>query len=209
MKSPGEFWDKVAPGYAKRPISDIAAYEQTLDRIRFALPDDARVLELGCGTGGTALRLADDAAAILGTDISAGMIREAKARPQAPNVTFAVCDAFDSALEPGSYDVVLALNLVHLIPDAPAFMDRVRALLAPGGLFISKTPCLAEPGLGLKFSILKAAIPVMQWVGKAPYVRFLSIADLRRQIETAGFEIVETANYPARPPSHFVVARAV
>ena len=50
-------------------------------------------------------------------------------------------------------------------------------------------------------------IPLMQLMGKAPYVRFETIAELDQRIGRAGFEIVETGNYPVRPPNHFVVAR--
>ncbi|MEM9845881.1 MAG: methyltransferase domain-containing protein [Pseudomonadota bacterium] len=209
MRTTAEFWDKVAPRYAAKPISDTASYSQTLARIRSNLPPEARVLELGCGTGATALKLASAAAEIHATDVSKGMIAEAMKRPQLPNVSFAVGDVFNPELEPGHFDVVMALNLAHLIPDSAAFVQRVRDLLAPGGLFISKTPCLAERDLGLKFGLMKAAIPVMQWLGKAPFVRFFSIAELEDEITAAGFEIVETGNFPSRPPSHFVVARAV
>ncbi|QFT57763.1 hypothetical protein FIU94_02910 [Sulfitobacter sp. THAF37] len=48
---------------------------------------------------------------------------------------------------------------------------------------------------------------MIRLTGKAPFVRFLRIADPDRAIEEAGFEIIETGDYPASPPGHFVVAR--
>ena len=48
-----------APKYAKSPIKDVPAYEYTLGRTRSYLKPTDAVLELGCGTGGTALKLAD------------------------------------------------------------------------------------------------------------------------------------------------------
>lgn len=209
MQSTASFWDKMAPGYAAKPISDTDAYEATVARIKAHLPQDARLLELGCGTGGTALKLADAASEIYATDISGGMIAEALKRPQHPNVSFGVGDVFDPSLETGRFDVVMALNLVHLVPDSVAFFARVRALVKPGALFICKTPCLAEGGLGFKFGLLKAALPLLQWLGKAPSVRSFSVSELEDEIAAAGFEIIETGNYPAKPPNHFVVARAV
>ncbi|MEM7075668.1 MAG: class I SAM-dependent methyltransferase [Pseudomonadota bacterium] len=209
MKHDPKFWDRHAPGYAKRPISDMSAYEATLDRIRTYLTPDARVLELGCGTGGTALRLAEDAGAVLATDISEGMIEQAHKRPPAPNVTFRAADVFDPELKDRQFDVVLALNLMHLLPDMPEFLTQVRKKVAPGGLFISKTPCLSEPGLGLKFGLLKAAIPVMQLTGHAPFVEFFRVAALEAAIAQAGFEIIETGDYPKTPTNRFVVARAL
>ena len=63
--------------------------------------------------------------------------------------------------------------------------------------------------MGFKFGLIKRAIPVMQWMGKAPFVRFETIAKLEADITRAGFDIVETGNYPVRPPNHFVVATRV
>ncbi len=57
--SDARFWDRISRKYAQDAIADQAGYERTLARTRERLPPDSRVLELGCGTGSTALRLAD------------------------------------------------------------------------------------------------------------------------------------------------------
>ncbi|MEM6371575.1 MAG: class I SAM-dependent methyltransferase [Pseudomonadota bacterium] len=209
MKSDPKFWSKIAAKYAASPISDMPAYEATLDRVVAHLPKGARVLELGCGSGATALRLAPHVHSIVATDFAQGMIDEANARPAAHNVQFLCADVYDPALEDGVFDVVMGFNLFHLVPDTPAVMTRVHDLLGPGGLFMSKTVCLAEKPLGLKFGLMKLAIPLMQWVGKAPFVRYETIAGLEADIKGAGFEIVETGDYPKRPTNHLVIARKV
>lgn len=206
MQPNPRFWTKIAGKYAARPINDMAAYDQTLSRIRAHLPSDARVLEIGCGTGGTALRLAADVKTYLATDFSEGMIDQAHLRDAPDNVEFRVADVFDPAFEEGSFDAIIALNLLHLLDDMPTVYARLRKLLKPEGVFVSKTPCIGEGDLGFKFGLLKRAIPIMQWLGKAPFVRFLSRDDMDHEITTAGFRIVETGNYPVRPPNHFVVA---
>ncbi len=204
-----DFWDRLAPKYRQQPISNTQAYDETLDRVVHHLPKSARILELGCGTGGTALRLAPHAHSIVATDFSPGMIAQAEMREGAPNVTFMAADVFDARLEPGVFDVVLGFNLFHLVPDAGAEFARIHDLLPEGGLFISKTPCIGEPSLGLKFGLLRMVLPVMQRLGKAPFVRRFKTAELARDIAAAGFEILETGNYPAKPPNHLVVARKV
>ena len=209
MKSNPDFWSGMAKKYAASPISDMAAYEATMERVVAHMPRAARVLEIGCGTGSTALRLAPHAHSIVAADFAQGMIAQAKARPAADNVQFLCADTFDPALEDGVFDVVMAFNLFHLVEDTPAVMARIHDLLVPGGLFISKSVCLGERGLGLKFGLLKRLIPLMQWVGKAPFVRFETIAGLEADITAAGFDIIEAGDYPARPPSHFVVAKRV
>ena len=57
-----QFWDRIAPRYAKSPVRDQAAYEHTLDRVAHYLRPEHQVLELGCGTGTTAVHLAPKAA---------------------------------------------------------------------------------------------------------------------------------------------------
>ncbi|MEX0371226.1 MAG: class I SAM-dependent methyltransferase [Tateyamaria sp.] len=207
MKPDANFWDGVAVKYAAQPISNPDAYEQTLERVVSYLTPTDRVLELGCGTGSTALKLAPHAGSILATDFSAGMIAQANAKARPDTVRFLQADTFSPALQDGSFDVVLGFNLFHLVDKVDDAMARVHDLLRPGGLFISKSPCLGERSLGLKFGVMKRLIPLMQRVGKAPFVRFETIAELDARITRAGFEIVETGNYPLRPPNHFVVAR--
>lgn len=50
---------------------------------------------------------------------------------------------FDDSFRPSElYGLVLALDVVEHVSDAPAFLRRVRALLAPGGLFVATVPAL-------------------------------------------------------------------
>ncbi|KZY48871.1 hypothetical protein A3731_27110, partial [Roseovarius sp. HI0049] len=196
-----DFWDKAAQGYARSPVRDEAAYATTLDRVRAHLAPADHVLELGCGTGTTALKLADAVAHITATDISGEMVRigQEKAAAEAiTNVTFLRGAPGDAALaQHGPYDVVTAFNLLHLIDDLPGYLARVAPLVKPGGLFISKSVCRPDPGeAGFKFRAIRLILPVMQALGKAPYVAFRPIPALEAEIEAAGFTIGETGNYP-------------
>jgi SAM-dependent methyltransferase len=74
IASDARFWDRSSRKYAIGAIADQAGYERTLDRTRALLGPGDKVLELGRGTGTTALRLAGDVQNYLATDISAGMI---------------------------------------------------------------------------------------------------------------------------------------
>ncbi|HVR20109.1 MAG TPA: class I SAM-dependent methyltransferase [Polyangiaceae bacterium] len=205
VPTPSRFWDRRAVDYAKKPVADERAYEQTLERVRAHLLRNVRVLEIGCGTGTTALKLAASAREILATDYSEEMIAIARAKARAEvvsNVHFRTCTVHNSELGVGSFDVVLAMNLLHLLGDIPARLGRIHELLRPGGLFISKTPCLGDQGL-----LMRIVIPLMRALGIAPYVNFVSERSLTADIEQAGFQIVETGMYPKKTRSFFVVAR--
>ncbi|GAB4532880.1 MAG: hypothetical protein Tsb0019_34530 [Roseibium sp.] len=212
MTVSARFWDRAARKYAARPVQDQAAYEKTLARTIEHLGPHDRVLELGCGTGSTALLLAGNVAAYLATDFAGGMIEiadeklaAARSEGSAPaGLRFAVADGFSEAVEPPlgeGYDAILAFNFLHLLERPEDLLARVHSLLKPGGLFISKTVCLRR-----KAWLFGPMIKVLQIFGKAPSVRMLSFEGLETMIADAGFEIVETGTYPA-PFSRFVVAR--
>ena len=114
------FWDRIAVKYAADPIADMAGYEFTLRRVQDLLSADQDVLEIGCGTGTTALRLAPFTRRLLATDVSAGMVaiaRDKLAAQPVPPLSFAVADAETPLAGQGEYDVVLAFNLLHLVTD--------------------------------------------------------------------------------------------
>src|SRR5262245_49292659 len=113
--TPPRFWDRRAVSYAAKPVPDEEAYRLTLDRVRAHLTPRDRVLELGSGTGTTALKLAGHAGEILAIDYSAEMINIATAKAGAAgisNVRFRICAVDDPALAPASFDVVMAMNLL-------------------------------------------------------------------------------------------------
>jgi ubiquinone/menaquinone biosynthesis C-methylase UbiE len=199
------FWDKTAEKYAKAPIKDMAAYEATLARVRAHLTPETEALEIGCGTGTTALKLAGAAKYITASDISAEMIAIAQGKAASEgvlNVDFLKATLDDHPFTEEQFGAVMAFNLLHLIEDIEGALRRVHGLLKPGGLFISKTACLGD-----RMVLFRLLLPVMQAFGRAPYVRFFKTAELDGMIEAAGFELIETGYYPEKARARFVVAR--
>ncbi len=210
MQDAMTFWDKAAQKYSKSKISDMDAYTYTLGRTRSYLSATDNVLELGCGTGSTALLLAENVAHITASDLSGNMIKvgQEKAADQGiSNVTFVQSDVMGSAIGDGPYDAVMAFNLLHLLQDPRAAIRRVHGMLKPGGLFISKSVCTPGAQLPFKFRLILMVLPLMQWLGKAPYVNFMDIEELEAMVAAEGFEIMEAGNYPAAPPCRYIVAK--
>ncbi len=202
------FWDRASGRYAKAKIADQGGYERTLERTRALLAPDDRILELGCGTGSTALRLAPSVQGYLATDISTKMIAIAEGKAAAgpvPGLAFRAATAEGMTSEPVAFNAVLAFNYLHLVRDLQDTLRHVRGLLVPGGLLISKTPCLGDMSVVIR-SIL---LPTLRAVRLAPHVTVLDARGLSRLIEGAGFDILATEGHAtkgkdARP---FIVAR--
>lgn len=203
------FWDRVARRYAAAAISDLPGYERSVERTRALLTPGDAVLELGCGTGSTALRLASACGPYLATDISPRMIEIAGQRlaasPQ-PQLRFAVDDAdvAQPALD-GPFDAVLAFNILHLLDDLDAAVARCTRVLRPGGLFISKTPCLRE----MNPLIPHLALPLMRALRLAPPVQRLAEADITAACRRQGLEVLTVERHASRGRDvrPFVVAR--
>lgn len=197
-----KFWDGVAVKYAKMAIRNPEQYHQSLERTRSYLRPEDRVLELGCGTGSTALLLAPGVALYTGSDVSPKMMEIANGKladTDQSNLDFVVADADSDALGT-SYDAVLAFNLLHLVDDLPATLHHIHDMTRDGGLLINKTPCL-----GSKKWLFGPIIWVMKLFGKAPDAQFFTPVQLEQAIIDAGYEIVEAADYGSR----YVVARKV
>ncbi|MGH1487382.1 MAG: class I SAM-dependent methyltransferase [Cellvibrionaceae bacterium] len=202
--TPAEFWDRIALRYSKQAIADTESYEKKLAATQAHMHQDMKVLELGCGTGSTALAHAPHVAQMVATDLSSAMIaigREKAKDAGIDNIRFMQTSVEDLQEPDGTYDMVLALNLLHLIPNRHAALSKIYRQLKTDGIFISSTVCLSD-----KMWFLRPVIPVMQWLGKAPYVTFLSAATMLKDVESAGFEVQEHWTH-GRSNSLFLVAK--
>jgi len=198
------FWDKIAPKYAAKPVADPSAYEAKLTRLRALLGPSDRVLEIGCGTGSTALHLAPSVAEYTATDVSGGMIEIANAKLKdgaSKNMIFRRAEASDE-IEGHPFDAVCAFSLLHLVEDVPQVIARVHDQLEPGGLFISKTVCLKEAAVPIRL-----LVRVLTALKIAPKVTVLSRAEFVRLLEHAGFEIENITHFGKKRMNPFIVAR--
>ncbi|MEL6607862.1 MAG: class I SAM-dependent methyltransferase [Pseudomonadota bacterium] len=210
MKPDASFWNAVAEKYAADPIGDMAAYEYTLGRTRSYLSTTDKVIELGAGTSSTALALAPGVARYLATDISSEMVRigrEKLADAEIDTLDIEVGGFDTPAYQGAGFDAVLAFNVLHLVPDIPRALKSAAGMLRPGGLLITKTVCLGSRSLPMR-TVFKTMIAGMQAFGKAPKpVHFPTVGGMDRHVIAAGFDLLETGNYPAKAPSRYIVAR--
>lgn len=186
MKS-AEFWNRAAAKYAKSPIRDEATYEEKLETTRRFFEAGCRVLEFGCGTGSTAIRHAPHVGSIVATDISSSMIAIAGEKADAEgieNIEFR-CETLEDCTEPeGSFDVVMAHNILHLLERPSDAIEASYRLLKPGGVFVTSTACLGDG-----FPLWRVLLFLAQLVGKAPYVNVLTREALKSSFLRAGFVV--------------------
>lgn len=207
------FWDKAARKYAASPIGDEAGFDRTLECTRALIGPDARVLELGCGTGTAALRLLAGTSSYLGTDISANMIsiaqeklKNARQNGLSGDLSFRQATVSTLASEGAKYDAVIGFNYLHLAGELAVTLGHIRTLLVPGGVFISKTPCVGDIN-----PLIRLVIPLMRLVGKAPPVTTFTATALEEALREAGFEILVNECHGSRKSDtrRFIAARVV
>ena len=99
-----------------------------------ALPTSCgRVLDVGCGEGVLAGELADHADHVVGLDVDAPIVEVARRDSVAVNIDYVVGDLLEVDLEPGSFDAVVSVAMLHHVEAVPA-LERMRELVRPGGV---------------------------------------------------------------------------
>lgn len=198
-----QFWNAAADKYFRTPIADEAAYQTKLEITRRYLARTDRVLEVGCGTGATAIAHAPYVAHVTGTDISERMIEYAWSRvdeTDTTNVTFDV-ESIERLEVTRRFDVVMAMSVLHLLRDRAGALQKLHGLIKPGGYFVSSTACLGD-----RMGYMRAVLPLMRFVGAAPWAAVFKEEQLQREIVSAGFNIVEQYR-PEKAISTFFVAQ--
>lgn len=107
-------------------------------------PPQARILEVGCGSGTLWQRVIDRVPAewdITLTDFSSGMLEDARHNlaEHAARFTFQVMDAQDIPFDDATFDAVIANHMLYHVPDRPKALAQIRRVLKPNGVLIAAT----------------------------------------------------------------------
>jgi ubiquinone/menaquinone biosynthesis C-methylase UbiE len=208
MSKSDKFWDRKAEGYSKSPISDEETYHKKLSETQKYFNTDMRILEFGCGTGATAVNHAPYVQHIDAIDISEKMLEIGRGRARkacVENIDFARGTLTEFSAESASLDVVLGLNVIHLLADRKAVFAEVARILKPGGVFVSSTGCLGNSCL----RFIKLIVPIGKRLGLMPDVFILTEAELAQEIESFGFKIETQWNHGINNINVFVIARKI
>jgi SAM-dependent methyltransferase len=131
------------PGYP--PRDSLAWLRARAERSQFArlldqaIPGDARILDVGCGTGQMSLYLARANRWVIGADLARGSLELAGAaaqRFQLDRVLFVETDLHRPGLRSASFDVVYSSGVLHHTPNPRAAFARIAHLARPGGMIV-------------------------------------------------------------------------
>ena len=204
MARESKYWNKRADKYAQRPVSDETTYQKKLEITRNYFGPDMEVLEIGCGTGSTAIAHAPYVRHITATDFSSRMIEIARDKARAAgidNMTFEARSADDNDVPDASLDAVMAHNLLHLLEDREQVIADVHRMLRTGGVFVTSTACLGD-----MMFLFRLIVPIGRFLRVFPLVKVFSVADLKASLENAGFEI-DYEWQPKKNAAAFIICR--
>lgn len=128
--------------------------------------EKGRIIDVGCGSGGTAIALAKNLpdSEVFGIDLSRPLLRIANQTAHTAagvkRLTFEMADVHNIPYDDHYFDVVLNINMVHLVEDPVQMLNEMERILVPNGfLFIAD---LRRSRLGLIEKEIKSALTLQE-----------------------------------------------
>jgi SAM-dependent methyltransferase len=136
---------EVAPFPGYPPDDSLTWLRARAERSRFArlldqaITGDAKILEVGCGTGQMSLYLARADRLVVGADLTLASLElgaGAARRFGVDRVRFVETDLHQPGLRKGAFDVVYSSGVLHHTPDPRRAFASIAALARPGGMIV-------------------------------------------------------------------------
>lgn len=189
------FWDR----FGRRTIE------------RLAPRSGARILDVCCGSGASAIPAAERAGPggfVLGVDLAEALLELARRKAAARglrNVQFRVGDMLDLGLPAGQFDAVVCVFGIFFVPDVPVAVRALWRLVRPGGTLAVTTwgPRFFEPATTAFWDSIRAVRPDL-YKGFNPWDRICDPAALLAVLREGGVpeaEVIEEAgSHPIPSP---------
>ena len=194
------FWESNAARYDRSMGLLGGPLPRTVELVAAAVSGATRVLEVASGTGLVSAAIAPVVGELLATDYAAAMVEKTRARVgQLPNVRCEVRDLYALGEVDGSFDAVVAANVLHLLPDLAGGLGAMRRVLRPGGRLVVPTYCHAQDA---RARLVSAVLALVSFPGQ----RRFDLDGLTAAVEAAGFAVDTRELVPGLLPIGFVAA---
>ena len=188
-------YDRVAKGVFGRPLPRV------LELTAGSVSGAGTVLEVAAGTGLMTAAIAPRVRQVVATDYADNMLailRERMKSAGISNVEAEHRDIYALGFPRGNFDVVVAGNVLHLVPDLERALEALCLVLRPGGKLITPTFVHDETALAW------VASRVLAKVAGQPMHRRFTTASLRQALEQRGLRVTRSETIPGLIPIAYV-----
>lgn len=134
------FWNRLAKNFDQQDVVDPAI----VTLIKAHLEKESQVLEIGAGTGNLALQLAPFCQSLEASDFSPDMVAKAQEKAHPGNLRFSIQDGAQLSFGSESFDVVVGMNVLHVVSDIEQVVTELSRVLRPEGVLIIQVPTFKE-----------------------------------------------------------------
>lgn len=204
MKTSIKFWNKQAKGFNSETQPEM---DSLIQQSKPYLSHDFDVLDFACGTGYSTMHVAPLVKTIHGIDYSDEMIRYAKEKQvntEVANIVFSegTIDSLIKAYPNKQYDVILAYNVLHLLPNTEESIHQMFRLLKPSGVLITNTVCLNE-----KKNLAAYLVKGISKLGIFPDLNSYSIKGLEQMLVQAGIDTLQKKSTNSGVTNLFMISK--
>src|SRR5512133_2942941 len=150
------------------------------------IPQGARVLDVGCGTGSVSLHIIDNRACAL-VGVEPDEARASKARERGIDVS---CGILTSSLiqDLGKFDLVLFADVLEHVADPHALLELAKTALAPGGRIVASVPNIAH--WSVRTELLRGRFEYRKWgIMDATHLRWFTESTFQLMFEACGMRV--------------------
>lgn len=179
-------YNKIASDWHQDHKND-AKWAKILDQLVGLLPQDAEILDLGCGPGLEAKYLTNKGFKVLGIDFSEKMIKIA--RQNVPGVNFKVLDIRDVKTLDKTFDAIIAQAvLLHFTKkEIPKILSDIKSKLKPNGFLMVGLKNVNKDGVGKKEEIITENDYGYDY---QRFFSFFKMPEIKKHLTDSGFKIV-------------------
>ncbi|MFC1630145.1 class I SAM-dependent methyltransferase [Patescibacteria group bacterium] len=144
LKNPGIEWYEAGSGYKTKDIIKpkvYRAYHKKILETYSSFPENAKVLDLGCGSGEFIKKLQERGCEVWGVDLNRTAIKTAKEYFNLENVFSMDFKDFFKKRDLPKFDIICFFEIIEHLDNPLEFIQNVKKLLKPNARIILSTPC--------------------------------------------------------------------